>query len=101
MALVDCQFQSCLADAIRAKVRSIIGCDCNVVHVLNTVVSFDNWVQVLAHEARKSRHRSAETLFKSFVGKSSAGKTECKHSHRALVRHLQAVISLRAIKLAE
>ena len=87
MALLDCQFQSRLANALEncpnapGKVRSIIGCDANVVHVMGTLVSFDNWVQVLRLETLKSRHRSAKTLCKSFVGKGSAGEIECKYFH--------------------
>ena len=107
VAFSDRQFQSCIANAledcpsVQGKVRSIIGCDSNIIRKLSTLARFDNWVQVLAHAARKSRHRSVETLCKSFVGISSASKIECKHFHRTLVRYLQAMLSLRAVKLAE
>ena len=107
MAFLYCQLQSCLANALEdcpnvpGKVRSIIGCNSNVVYVLSTLVSFDDWVQVLTHETWKSRHRSAKTLCKSFIGKSSASKIERKHFHCPLVRHLQTVISLGAIQFAE
>ena len=105
--LFDCQFQSCLANAfedcpnVPGKIRSVIGCNSNVIHVLSTLVSLDNWDQVLAHETWESRQRSAETLCKSFVGKCSASKIEYMHIHRTLVRHLQAMISVRAVKFKE
>ena len=60
VALLNCQFQSCLANTpedcpnVPRKVRSISGCNSKIIHVLSTLVSFDNWVQVLAHEARKA-----------------------------------------------
>ena len=107
MALFNYLFQSCLASALEdspnvlEKVRSIVGCSSNIVHVLSTLVTFDNWIQVLTQEARKSRHRSAETLCKSFVGESFAIKTDCELFHSPLNRHLQTVIDLGAIELAE
>ena len=107
VALFNCQFQFCWVYALEdcpnvpGKPRSINGYNSNVVHVLSTLVSVNNWVQVFAHEALKSRHRSVDTLWKSFVGKGSAGKIECEHFHWVLVRHLQTVINLEAIKLAE
>ena len=85
MALFSCQFYSCLANSLEDypnvpdKVPSIFGCNFNIVHVLTTLASLDNWVQVLTHEAQKSRYRSVETLCKSFIGKSSARKVECEH----------------------
>ena len=56
------------------EVRSIVGCNSNFVQSLGTLVSFDNWVEVPVHEARKGRHRSAKTLCKFFVGKNSSSK---------------------------
>ena len=51
MAPFDCQFQSCIANALEdcpnvpGKIRSVIGCDSNNINVLSTLVSFDNWVK--------------------------------------------------------
>ena len=48
VALFDRQFQSCIANALEdcpkvpGKVRSVIGCDSNIIHVLSTMVSLDN-----------------------------------------------------------
>ena len=56
MAFLIRQFQSCLQNTLEdcpnvpGEVRSIIGCDSNVVHALSTLVSFDDCVQVLTHE---------------------------------------------------
>ena len=103
MATLDCQFQSRLTTApkdcqnVLGQVHSNIGCDSNVVHIMSTLVSFDYWVQLLAHETWKSRHRFSEILCKSFLGKSSASKNECKHFHWPLVRHLQTVVILDAV----
>ena len=61
VAFLNCQFQSCLAIVLEycsdvlGQVRSIIGCDCNVVHVMRTLVSLDDWVQVLKHENLKKQ----------------------------------------------
>ena len=82
---------------IPRKIRSIIGWKSNIIHALSTLVSLNNWVQVIAHETRKTRHGSAETLCKSFLGKSSASRIEREHFHWPLDHHLQAVISLEAI----
>ena len=107
VVLLDCQFHSCIANALEdcpnvpGKVRSVIGCDSNIIHLLSTLVSLDNWVQILAHEAWKSRHRSAKALCKSPVGKRCASKIESKHFLWHLVRHLQKMVSLRAVKFAE
>ena len=54
-------FQFCIAIALEdypsvpGEVCNIIGCDSNIIHVLSTLVSFYNWVQVLAHEAREKQ----------------------------------------------
>ena len=56
VAFLNYQFQSYLANALEDcpnvpdEVRSFISCDSNVVYVLSTLISFDNWVQVLTHE---------------------------------------------------
>ena len=107
MAQLNYQFQSCLAIALEdwpnvpGNIRNNVGCNPNIVHILSTFVSLDNCVQVFTHETSKSRHKSAENLCKSILGKNSASKNECKHFDWTLVRHLQTVVSLRAIKLAE
>ena len=107
MALFCSKFQPCLANALQEypnvpdKIISIVGCLSKLVHILSKLVSLEHWFQVLTHEARKSRHRSAETLCEFSVRKSSASKNECKHFHRPLVRHLQTVMSLGAVELAE
>ena len=107
MAFPDCQFQSCSVNSLKycpkvpVKIPTIVGCNPNIILVLSTMVSFDNWVQVLAQNGWKSRHQSAEILWKSTVGKSSATKIECQHFHWRWVRHEQTVINLRARKFAE
>ena len=83
------------------KVRIIVDCNPNIVHVLSTLVSFDNCVQILAHETWKNWHRPVSTMCKSSVNIGSAGKIECKRFHWPLVRHRQTVIGLWAIKLSE
>ena len=65
------------------------------------LVSFDDWVQVLAHEAQKRRHRSTKIFWESFVCKNSASGIECKHSYRWVVRHLETVVCLGAIEFSE
>ena len=56
MALLYFQFQSCLANALEnclvapGKIRIIVGCTHKIVHVLSTLVSFDNWIGVFTHE---------------------------------------------------
>ena len=107
MALLYCQFQSCWANALEdsrkfpGEFRSIVGCNPNVVHVLNTLVSFNNWVELLTYRTWKGRHGLAQTLCKSFVGRSSASKIECKQFRWPLVRHLQIVMTLRPVWSAE
>ena len=107
IALLCCLFSSCLADALEdcpnvlGKIRSNIGCNPNIVHVLSTMVNFDNWVQVLTHKTRENRHRSVETFCKSLLRNSSASNFDWKHFHWPLVRHLQTVIRLGAVQLAE
>ena len=104
LAFLFCQFQSCLANALEGgpdKFRSLVGSNPNFVHVLSTLFSFDNWVQVLTYETLKSTHRSAETLGISSVGRGSASKIECKHFCWPLVQHLQTVIRLTKIEFAD
>ena len=89
---------------VPGKVRSIIGCNSDIDYVMSTLVSRGNWVQLLAHETRKRRRRSAKTLCKSFVRIVSASKIECKHFHRtyfcdfslSFLRHLIQVVFLRS-----
>ena len=56
MAIFDRHFNSCLADALEdcpnvpGEVRSHIGGDSNVAHVLSTLASLKDWVQVHTHE---------------------------------------------------
>ena len=106
MALLYCQFLSCVVNeledcpSVPGKFRSIAGYNNDVVHVLKTLVSLDNWVQVLAHETWRGTHRSAKTLCESLVGKNSASKSKRKQFHWPLVRHLQTVIRLGAMELA-
>ena len=103
VAFLNCQFQRWLVNTLEdcpkvpGEVRSFIGCDSKVVHVLSRLVSFDNWVQVLTHGTWKSGHRSAKSLCKSFVGKSSASEIECELFHCLLIRHLQAVIKMGTV----
>ena len=85
MVLFISQFQPRLVNALEGypnnpgKIRSSGGCNSKIVLEVITLVSLDNWVQVLAHEAWKRRHRSAKTFWKFFVGKSSGSKNECTH----------------------
>ena len=58
--IVSFQFQSCLANALEGcrsvpcKVRSIVGCNPNVVHVLSLFVSFVNWVEYSGRKLEKA-----------------------------------------------
>ena len=95
MAFFYCLFKFCFPSALEdcsnnpGELCSTISCNSIIVHILSTLVLFDNWIQLLTHETSKSRHRSAETLCKSLLGKSSAGKIDCKHVHWPSVRSLQ------------
>ena len=101
-----CQFQSCLADALEdcpnvpGKVSTFVCCNPNIGHILSTLVSFDNWFQGRWPETWKNRHIPAENLCMSFLGKIST-KTEGKRLHWPLVLHLQTVMCLGAVDLAE
>ena len=107
LVFLFCQFQPFLAKAIDdclnvpCMLRSQVGCNPNIVHVLSILVSFDNWVKVLAQEALKNRHISAEALCNFLSCKCSASKFEGGRFHLPLVRHLQTMISLGAVDLAE
>ena len=80
MTLLCCHFQYCLVNALAnsryvpGEVHSIVGSKPNTVHVMNTMVSFDIWVQALVHETLKWGYRSVETLCKSFIVKCFASK---------------------------
>ena len=78
---------------VPGKILSVVGCRCNIVHLLSTLVSFDNWVQVLAHETQKFKRRSAEILSKSFVGNRSADKNDCKQFQWPLLCLPQTMIA--------
>ena len=60
MVFLNCQLQSCLANALEdcadvpGEVSSNITCDSNVIYVLSTLVSFDDWVELFTHETRKA-----------------------------------------------
>ena len=107
MALFHCQFQSCLQTTLEdwpnvpGEISSIVTCNSKIMHILSILVGFENWVQVIAHEASKNNHRSANTLRKAFAGKRSASKIGWKHFHWPLVPHLQTVTSLGEIKFPE
>ena len=73
---VSILLRKCTGDCpnVPGMMRSIVGCNSNIVHFLSTLVNLDNRVQALAHKTWKSKHGLTKTLWNCFVGKSSAGK---------------------------
>ena len=70
MALFYCYFQSRLSNTLEdcpnvpVRIRSVFGCTSNTVHILSTLVNFDNWVQIVAHKTWECRHWYNQTLWK-------------------------------------
>ena len=107
--LFHCQFQSCLAEAIENGrmfwVLSVAFLAANPISSMywahwSTLTTGSKFSRRKLEKADRDLLRSSASLL-SFVTKISATKIDCKHSHRPLVCHLQAVIRLGAIKLAE
>ena len=59
VTFVHCQLKACFLNAFECcsqvshEVVSIIGCDADIVHILGTLVRFDDFVKVFPHKARK------------------------------------------------
>ena len=69
MTVFYCQFQSCFANAIEnsanlpGKLLSMSRCNLNIIYVLSTRDSLDNWIKVVALEARKKAFAGHEQVF--------------------------------------
>ena len=100
VTFVHCQLKACFLNAFECcfqvsyEVISIISCNADIVHVLGTLVRFDDFIKVFPHKARKCGQSSAKALCQSSICKCAAGEVKGQHFNRSLVSHRQAVVSL-------
>ena len=90
---VHCQFEACPLNAfkswsqVRNEVVSVIDCNANVVHILSTLVRFDDFVKVFSHE----NWECGQALCQTSLCKCATNKFKGHYLYWALVRHLQPV----------
>ena len=101
-----CQSQSCLHYAIQGcpfvprKVRSIVVCNLKIIHALSTLVNFVNWVKYPRMSFEKADRGLPRPCASLFYAKFLLGK-KCILFHGRFIRHVETVISLGEIELAE
>ena len=85
MTFVHCQLKAGFLNAFEGcsqvgnEVISIISCDADIVHILGTLVRFDNFIKVFPHKTGKCGQCSTEALCQTSVSECATGKTEGQH----------------------
>ena len=80
VTFVHCQLKASFLNAfercsqVSYEVVSIVGCDADIVHILGTLIRFDDFDGVFPHEARKRGQSSAKALCQTSVCKCATGE---------------------------
>ena len=100
VTFVHCQLKACFLNAfgccsqVSYEVVSIIGCDANIVHILGTLIRFDDFIEVFPHKDRKCGQSPAKAFCQTSVCKCATGEIKGHYFNRSSVSHRQAVVCL-------